>query len=134
MALRIYYILIFTLVLSPVSCLNKSDNAMVNAETDDKELYDKPIDSDRLLSYQSGCSNANDCTYANNGACDCANGGIETAVMKAKYEEFVGLFKKNVACTERAKVPPCGTGTTSCIDSRCNFEPEKSHVKLEFSP
>lgn len=68
------------------------------------------------------CQIDSDCVFANNGCCDCANGGQEVAINRSKINEFRALFDcEGVACTEVARIPPCGTGTVSCNQGLCVF-------------
>lgn len=83
---------------------------------------------DRLSEQQirefQGCNADSDCIYVNNGCCDCANGGKETAVNKSKVDAFKNaLICSNTSCTERGRVRPCGSGHTKCENNLCIFIP-----------
>ncbi len=85
----------------------------------DKET--KPLPPDKIVEFQQ-CTRDADCVYARNGCCDCANGGEETAVNKAKLADFQQLFDcKRVGCLEKAAVPPCGSGAVSCAAALCVY-------------
>lgn len=77
------------------------------------------------LMYRS-CEVNEDCVYAQNGCCDCANGGEDIAVNKDLKETFSRLFTLscgNVACTMVGAIPACGTGTVECSAGICEFIP-----------
>ncbi len=73
------------------------------------------------------CGTDADCVKANNGCCDCANGGADVAVNKDRYKEFRDRFNCiDIMCTEMAAVPPCGSGVVSCLDHKCHYVSDKS--------
>ena len=99
----------------------------VSAET--KGPITTPLDSFELGKYQY-CGSDQDCVPVNNGCCDCANGGEDVAVNKERLEAFRARFDcLHVACTERASIPPCGTGVVSCISHRCHYH-KREDVKF----
>ncbi len=68
------------------------------------------------------CGSDADCIKANNGCCDCANGGKDVAVNKQHLKDFEAQFDcLHVACTMMAAVPPCGSGVVSCVDHKCKY-------------
>lgn len=88
---------------------------------DAKKPIKTPLDSFELGKYQY-CGSDRDCVVANNGCCDCANGGEDVAVNKERLEAFRERFDcLHVQCTMRASVPPCGSGLVSCINHRCKY-------------
>ena len=81
---------------------------------------------DELQSFQS-CEVNEDCVYANNGFCDCANGGEQVAVNKDVVDEFVAIFNSTRRpCTKIGSPIPCHIGSGVRCDSSsklCKFEP-----------
>ena len=78
--------------------------------------------SDSELGHFQYCGEDADCIKANNGCCDCANGGADVAVSKKLLEEFNQQFEcLNTACTEMAATPPCGSGVISCVNHKCRY-------------
>lgn len=72
-----------------------------------------------------GCEADTDCVFANDGCCDCANGGRETAIARTKEAEFRARFDcANRPCTMRARVPECGCGTVACVEGACAYRNE----------
>lgn len=81
----------------------------------------EPLDDFELGKYQY-CGTDRDCVVATNGCCDCANGGDDVAVNKERLEAFRARFDcLHTACTERAAIPPCGSGVVSCVSHRCQY-------------
>jgi hypothetical protein len=81
----------------------------------------KPLDDYELGKYQY-CGRAEDCIVAVNGCCDCANGGIEVAVNKARREDFQKRFDcLYVQCGHKPADPRCANGVVSCIDHKCKY-------------
>ncbi len=79
------------------------------------------LSAEETLQYRS-CREDTDCIYAQNGCCDCANGGEAIAVKINKLVEFEALFEcENVVCTEIAAVTPCGQGIAKCEAGVCEF-------------
>lgn len=79
------------------------------------------LDAFELGKYQY-CGQDSDCVLANNGCCDCANGGEDVAVNKLRLEEFRARFNcMDVVCTMLATEPPCGSGVVACIEHRCRY-------------
>ncbi len=80
-----------------------------------------PLSDSETLKYRS-CTNDLDCIYAQNGCCDCANGGADLAINLNKLAEFRENFHcDNVACTLLSATPACGSGTVSCKSSLCEY-------------
>ncbi len=82
------------------------------------------IKKDDLAQYQS-CGQDSDCIIAQNGCCDCANGGEDVAISIRHQENFKKRFNcLDIMCTQLARDPACRTGVVSCIKGKCNyFEP-----------
>ena len=82
-----------------------------------------PLSSDKLSEFQS-CAVDSDCVVAQNGCCDCANGGQDVAVNKDELDDFQSSFNcAAVLCTALGAIPPCGSGTTKCDLGKCTFIP-----------
>ena len=80
-----------------------------------------PLPDSETLKYRN-CTSDLDCIYAQNGCCDCANGGADIAVNLNKLAEFRENFHcENIACTMIAAIPACGSGTSSCKSSLCEY-------------
>ncbi len=73
------------------------------------------------------CQLDEECVYAQNGSCDCNNGGKATSVNKANLSVFQNQFKKYVPCTKRGG-PWCEDGVASCDKNKCSWDlnPPKS--------
>jgi len=70
------------------------------------------------------CGSDSDCIKANNGCCDCANGGQDVAINKQRLSEFRGKFDcMDVTCTEVKTTPPCASGVVSCVNHLCEYVP-----------
>jgi hypothetical protein len=81
----------------------------------------KPLNDYELGKYQY-CGRAEDCIVAVNGCCDCANGGIEVAVNKARFDDLLKRFDcLYVQCSHKPADPPCANGVVSCIDHKCQY-------------
>jgi len=80
-----------------------------------------PLSDSDTLKYRN-CTGDTDCIYAQNGCCDCANGGADIAINSSKLTEFRANFScDNVTCTMLAPVPVCGSGTISCKSGLCEY-------------
>ncbi|HOW16168.1 MAG TPA: hypothetical protein PK443_00490 [bacterium] len=88
----------------------------------------KKLSREQTLSYRY-CELDSDCTYANNGCCDCANGGETIAVNIIELTDFTSLFEcENVSCTEIAPSIPCDQGTAKCVDGICEFYRDRADL------
>ena len=61
-----------------------------------EEKLTAPLPVKDITAYQS-CAQDSDCVYVQNGCCDCANGGVDTAVNKDRLKEFQALYGSWVA-------------------------------------
>ena len=85
---------------------------------------------EETLTYRT-CTQDTDCIYAQNGCCDCANGGEAIAVKMSKLVEFEALFNcEKIVCTEIAANPPCEQGTVKCESRVCEFIRSASEPSL----
>jgi hypothetical protein len=74
------------------------------------------------------CARDEECVYALNGCCDCANGGEETAVHRSRLEVFLDHFACDVGtCTDKDPGMACGTGTAACEQNVCEFHTARKH-------
>lgn len=81
----------------------------------------KKLDAADLAQYQY-CGQDSDCVIVQNGCCDCANGGEDAAISSRHIKTFKArLDCLDTACTERAAIPACGSGTVSCISGKCRY-------------
>ena len=95
-------------------------------ETQEEPKVTDPLSDAELSRYQY-CKSDSDCVKANNGCCDCANGGFDVAVSRERLDELKARFScEKTLCTMLAKVPPCGTGYVSCVSGKCKFFPEEA--------
>lgn len=88
------------------------------------QLVDFPgrLTADELVLYQV-CASDTDCISANNGVCDCANGGVEVSINKVFERDFKSQFP-GTFCTQLAREIPCGMGGGNiCQNSQCVFQP-----------
>ena len=93
-------------------------------ESRDTTTYTGIIPASVLSQYQS-CTSDDDCTFVNNGCCDCANGGEEAAINASNEDAFNARFDcDDITCTGVARVPPCGSGTVSCVYGKCSYSVE----------
>lgn len=73
---------------------------------------EKPLPAEYFRAYQT-CDHDSDCVRANNGCCDCANGGEVIAIHRKHEKDVRDLFRcPHVMCTQRAgdcmfQVPYC---------------------------
>ena len=81
-----------------------------------------PMSEADTLKYRT-CTSDSDCIYAQNGCCDCANGGADIAINLNKLTEFRESLNcgSGVACSMVGAVPPCGSGTVSCKSGLCEY-------------
>lgn len=87
----------------------------------EKESKTKPISDVDLKRYQY-CGADTDCVKANNGCCDCANGGADVSVSAERLQEFNLRFEcEKARCTKMAAVPECGSGVVSCVNHQCRY-------------
>ncbi len=99
----------------------KNKKKKTPAPTPTAEVKGKPISATDLKRYQY-CGADSDCVKANNGCCDCANGGADVSVSKDRLGEFNLRFEcEGVQCTEKASVPECGAGVVSCVNHQCRY-------------
>lgn len=83
-----------------------------------------PLSASELQPFR-GCQKDDDCVWVQNGCCDCANGGEDTAVARSKVTDFRARFAcAGVGCTEVDREPACGAGTVACEHGACVFHPE----------
>lgn len=81
----------------------------------------RPLSEFELGRYQY-CGSDRDCVAANNGCCDCANGGGDVAVNRERLAAFEARFDcLYVSCGEKDTVPPCGSGIISCVNHKCVY-------------
>ncbi len=81
----------------------------------------QPLSDFELGRYQY-CGSDRDCVAANNGCCDCANGGADVAVNRERLAAFEARFDcLYVSCTEKGAMPPCGSGIISCVNHKCVY-------------
>ena len=82
-----------------------------------------PLPASELAKYQA-CTRDTDCVYAQNGCCDCVNGGADVAINATHVADLRGRFKcEGVPCTRMAAVPECGSGQVSCASGKCRYTP-----------
>lgn len=79
----------------------------------------QPLTPDELRKYQS-CLGDDECVYAQNGPCDCNNGGESIAVNRSNLREFKALFK-SIPCTKRGG-SRCEDGIVKCENNICVLE------------
>lgn len=84
----------------------------------------KPLTAFELGRYQY-CGADADCVLAQNGCCDCANGGEDVAVNKERLAAFRARFDcLYVNCANKEVFPACGTGVVSCVNHKCKYFPD----------
>jgi len=106
-----------------LACGSDNKGDMRNHDDDQTSKHTQPVSLEVLKPFQV-CMADSDCVFTNNGCCDCANGGIEVAVAKNRLEDFKKIFAcDNIACTEKARIPACGTGSIQCVNALCQFKP-----------
>jgi hypothetical protein len=77
-----------------------------------------PLSASELAKYQE-CATDDDCVYAQNGSCDCNNGGTGVAINKSKVDEFEKLFEKTECGT--IKGASCTIGIPKCEQNKCLY-------------
>lgn len=91
-----------------------------------------PISDFELGRYQY-CGADSDCVVANNGCCDCANGGKDVAVNKERLADFQKRFDCLYAkCGDKRADPICGSGVVSCIMHKCQYFPPGEGMEDRF--
>jgi len=86
------------------------------------QLVSGKVTPEDLLVFQ-GCNNDDECVFATNGLCDCANGGDDVSVNINKLEEFTALFdQEDVFCTLMHGPLPCGIGASTCQNNICVYQ------------
>ncbi len=82
-----------------------------------------PLPETATQSYRS-CAADSECTYVQNGCCDCANGGEELAINRQHVDAFRALFKcgPDTRCTLVDRIPACGSGKVSCVAGMCSYQ------------
>jgi len=81
------------------------------------------------------CETDEECVYANNGFCDCANGGEEVAINVNELETFEAIFDSwDPGCSKRGRTLPCGIGAgVVCGEKKlCEFKPCKNLRKVRM--
>jgi hypothetical protein len=95
--------------------------ALLSAACPGPEALEEPMSQGDLAAYQA-CKQNSDCVHANNGCCDCANGGQDVAVNAGRLAAFRAAFAcDRVGCTERGG--QCGAGTVACQQGACVYRP-----------
>jgi hypothetical protein len=74
---------------------------------------------DRLTLEYRACATDTDCVLAQNGCCDCANGGEDIAIHRDHVEAFKARFQCGGGCTEIGG--DCGRGAISCENKLCTY-------------
>lgn len=98
-----------SLAFASVACSGSNDAAT------------EPLPISSLDEYRR-CVRDDQCTWINNGCCDCANGGEDIAVALDKAKAFRARFDcANTPCTAMDIEPPCGTGEATCKAGLCVF-------------
>jgi hypothetical protein len=84
-----------------------------------------PLPDQATLPFRA-CASDDDCTYVQNGCCDCVNGGSELAVNKAEVAAFRAKFlcDGSVPCSLVGRVPACGSGRAYCQAGLCQYAVE----------
>lgn len=91
-----------------------------------------PINDFELGRYQY-CGADSDCVVANNGCCDCANGGKDVAVNKERLADFQKRFDCLYAkCGDKRADPICGSGVVSCVMHKCQYFPPGEGMEDRF--
>jgi len=75
------------------------------------------MDEPHTLPYRA-CAADTDCVLAQNGCCDCANGGEDIAIHRDKLKAFTARFDCH-GCTEVAG--DCGQGKVTCENKLCMY-------------
>jgi hypothetical protein len=80
-----------------------------------------PLPEAETRSYRA-CQADSDCTWVQNGCCDCANGGADIAVHRDRARDFARRFDcEGAVCTTRGREPACGSGTAVCAEGLCAY-------------
>lgn len=112
-------LLVCTACMETIEPAPRTQSAPVAAESPTPATkLDGPMPDHLTLEYRA-CEIDTDCVPALNGCCDCANGGRDIAVNRARASDFTARFLCPGACTERAG--DCGNGTISCQNKLCTF-------------
>lgn len=106
--MKFFNFILLAILFSGCSFFKKEDPTLLKKED--------PLSKEALLEYQT-CQINEDCVYAQNGSCDCNNGGEATAINRQKSLEFKLLFKE-IPCTLKGG-PWCPKGIATCVKNRC---------------
>ena len=81
-----------------------------------------PLPTEAVKEYQV-CAEDSDCVVAQNGCCDCANGGEDVAINKNKKVNFLAQFScEAIMCTQLARIPGCGKEEVECAQGLCKLK------------
>ena len=80
--------------------------------------FSEPMEAHLTLDYRA-CESDAECVYAENGCCDCANGGENIAVNRQKLADFRARFRCTGGCTEIGG--DCGQGKVACENKLCVY-------------
>jgi hypothetical protein len=87
-------------------------------EPEDKgPTYSRPMDEPLTREYRA-CATDTDCVLAQNGCCDCANGGEDIAIHRDQVAAFKARFDCH-GCTEIGG--DCGQGAITCENKLCTY-------------
>ena len=88
-----------------------------------------PMPAAELDTYRA-CERDDDCMWITNGCCDCANGGVEVAIARARKATFESRFAcGGTPCTSRGREIDCGAGSVACESNLCVFHPSTTHLQ-----
>jgi hypothetical protein len=88
-------------------------------------LPPQPLSEEQTRSFRA-CATQADCEITLNGCCDCANGGEDVAVNKARVVEFRQQFDcSQTHCNNEGTMAPCRSGEVSCVDGLCRYAKPK---------
>jgi hypothetical protein len=109
-------------LLSPSSAAADGDPSKAASKTKGSLVPTKGKLNEFELGKYQYCGSDRDCMVANNGCCDCANGGEDVAINVAQAAEFKARFEcLSQMCTERGAEPPCGSGVVTCVNHKCRY-------------
>jgi len=105
-------LLLSTLVLS--AC---ASTPTVSAPEDKGPSFSRPMAEPLTREYRA-CTIDTDCVLAQNGCCDCANGGEDIAIYRDQVAAFTARFECH-GCTEIGG--DCGRGAITCENKLCTY-------------
>jgi hypothetical protein len=117
---RLLLLLLGAMLASTLACSPKP-----KPRPPDTSMGTPPMAEPETRAYRA-CKADSDCVYAQNGCCDCVNGGEAIAVNRDKVGEFKAKFDcSEASCTAKMYMEGCDSGVASCKLGLCQYALKK---------